>query len=86
MGEVITAKDKEYEAEERATAPGANQSMSDRVNKRCARRSDVVCSGPREDRYRQWRRHVQGGVERHRSEEHRYGRKGNIVSVNIGHL
>lgn len=30
MGEVITAKDKEYEAEERATAPGANQSMSDR--------------------------------------------------------
>ena len=31
MGEAITAKDKEYEAEERATAPGANQSMSDRV-------------------------------------------------------
>ena len=33
---VVTAKDKEYEAEERATAPGANQSMSDRVNNRCA--------------------------------------------------
>lgn len=37
MGEVITAKDKEYEAEERATAPGANQSMSDRVNNRSLR-------------------------------------------------
>ena len=37
MGEVITAKDKEYEAEERATAPGANKSMSDRVNNRSLR-------------------------------------------------
>ena len=28
MGEVITAKDKEYEAEERKSAPGDNQSIS----------------------------------------------------------
>lgn len=37
MGEVITAKDKEYEAEERKSAPGDNQSMSDRVNNRSLR-------------------------------------------------
>ena len=37
MGEPITAKDKEYEERERAAAPGADQSMSDRVNNRSLR-------------------------------------------------
>ena len=37
MGEVITAKDKEYEAEERSQAPGSDQAMSDRVNNRSLR-------------------------------------------------
>ena len=37
MGDVITEKDKEYEAQEQASAPGANQSMSDRVNNRSLR-------------------------------------------------
>lgn len=37
MGEVITAKDKEYEAEERSQAPGGDQAMSDRVNNRSLR-------------------------------------------------
>ena len=31
MSEVITDKDKEYEAREEANAPGADQAMSDRV-------------------------------------------------------
>ena len=34
MSEVITEKDKEYEAQEQASAPGANQPMEDRVNNR----------------------------------------------------
>ncbi|MBT1160838.1 MULTISPECIES: aminopeptidase P family protein [Bifidobacterium] len=37
MSEVVTDKDKEYEAEESKTAPGANQPMSDRVNNRSLR-------------------------------------------------
>lgn len=36
MSEVITDKDKEYEAREEANAPGADQAMSDRVNNRFA--------------------------------------------------
>ena len=37
MSEVITEKDKEYEAREEANAPGADQAMSDRVNNRSLR-------------------------------------------------
>ena len=37
MGEVITEKDKEYEAQERAAAPGDDQAMADRVNNRSLR-------------------------------------------------
>ena len=37
MSEVITDKDKEYEAREEANAPGADQAMSDRVNNRSLR-------------------------------------------------
>ena len=37
MSEVITEKDKEYEAQEQASAPGANQPMEDRVNNRSLR-------------------------------------------------
>lgn len=37
MTEVVTEKDKEYEAEERAAAPGPDQAMSDRVNNRSLR-------------------------------------------------
>ena len=37
MTEVITDKDKEYEAEERRNAPGNDQDMSDRVNNRSLR-------------------------------------------------
>lgn len=38
MNEVITDKDKEYEAMEQSSAPGPDQAMSDRVNNcRCAR-------------------------------------------------
>lgn len=37
MSEVITDKDKEYEARERASAPGPDQPMSDRVNNRSLR-------------------------------------------------
>ena len=32
MNEVITDKDKEYEAMEQSSAPGPDQAMSDRVN------------------------------------------------------
>ena len=42
MSEVITDKDKEYEALERESAPGPDQAMSDRVNNRSLRpRSDA---------------------------------------------
>ena len=44
MGEVITAKDKEYEAEERY-GTGANQSMSDRVNNRSLRPQSAAFKG-----------------------------------------
>ena len=37
MSEVITDKDKEYEALERESAPGPDQAMSDRVNNRSLR-------------------------------------------------
>ena len=37
MNEVITAKDKEYEAMEQSNAPGPDQAMSDRVNNRSLR-------------------------------------------------
>ena len=37
MNEVITAKDKEYEAMEQSSAPGPDQAMSDRVNNRSLR-------------------------------------------------
>ena len=38
MNEVITDKDKEYEAMEQSSAPGPDQAMSDRVNNRSLRR------------------------------------------------
>lgn len=42
MSEIITDKDKEYEAREQAAAPGENQAMEDRVNNRSLRpRSDA---------------------------------------------
>ncbi len=37
MSEVVTDKDKEYEAREQASAPGADQAMSERVNNRSLR-------------------------------------------------
>ena len=37
MNEVITDKDKEYEAMEQSSAPGPDQAMSDRVNNRSLR-------------------------------------------------
>ena len=37
MSEVITDKDREYEAREQASAPGADQAMGDRVNNRSLR-------------------------------------------------
>ena len=37
MGEVITDKDREYEAAEQAAAPGDDQAMGDRVNNRSLR-------------------------------------------------
>ena len=43
MNEVITDKDKEYEAMEQSSAPGPDQAMSDRVNNRSLRpRSEAL--------------------------------------------
>ncbi|WP_300768194.1 aminopeptidase P family protein [uncultured Bifidobacterium sp.] len=42
MGEIITEQDKRYETEESASAPGADQPMSDRVNNRSLRPNSQI--------------------------------------------
>ena len=47
MSEVVTEKDKEYEAREAAAAPGAEQPNADRVNNRTLRPTGETIRSPK---------------------------------------